>query len=200
MQVVVGLGNPGPDYAATRHNVGFAVVRELARRWRFEWHDLWQVGRVACGQMGERIVTLIEPQLYMNRSGDAVASLDTELKVADLIVVHDELDLPPGRIRIKVGGGSAGHRGVESIVQQCGPDFVRIRVGIGKPPAGTETVAHVLSRFDVGEQATMTVGIGSAADAVESVLEHGSQEAMSRFNGRPPTVNDPTPVAEATKA
>lgn len=199
MRVVVGLGNPGPEYAETRHNVGFAVVRELACRWRFEWHDRGQVARVARGQMGERIVTLIEPQLYMNRSGDAVARLDAELEVADLIVVHDELDLPPGRIRVKVGGGSAGHRGVESIVQHCGPDFVRIRVGIGKPPAGSDTVDYVLSQFDLGEQAAMTAALGSAADAVEYVLEHGGQEAMSRFNGRPPAVNDPT-VAEATKA
>jgi PTH1 family peptidyl-tRNA hydrolase len=200
MRIVAGLGNPGEPYSETRHNVGFAVVREVARRWRFEWHDERQLARLARGRMIEQEVTLIEPELYMNRSGEALAALDLGFEAADLIVAHDEMDLPVGRIQVKIGGGTAGHRGIESIVRHYGPDFVRIRVGVGKPSAGADAVEYVLARFESSEEASIASAIGSAADAVECVLEYGGQEAMSRFNVRQPIGDVATSSAAATKA
>ncbi len=126
--------------------------------------------------LGSREVTLLKPATFMNNSGSALAGHTAE----DLILVHDDLDLPPGDVRVKVGGGAGGHNGLRSIIQRLGPDFVRVRVGIGRPPAGVGVTDYVLSRMD----AAVRDAVPRAADAVEAVVEEGPEAAMNRFNVR----------------
>lgn len=183
--MIVGLGNPEEDYADTRHNLGFACVRELARRLdvkidRKRWQSL-------AGRSDERGVWFVLPQTYMNLSGEAVARAlrDTKLTPEQLWVVHDELDLPLCRLRIKRGGSGAGHNGVLSIISSLGtPDFVRFRVGIGKParkgsPAGR---SYVLGRFTKAEAGRVPAIVDGVADALELALDAGIERAMDRFN------------------
>lgn len=184
MRVIVGLGNPGHTYAETRHNVGFAVVEELAHRWRcVPWQNSATARHVA-GHCGDELIMLAEPQMYMNRSGGALAALLPSMLATDLIVVHDDLDLEPGRIRVKQDGGTAGHHGLESIAAQVGEAFTRVRVGIGRPASKAQTVDFVLSKFTPGEIEIITTAIGVAADAVEWIVHDGVPSAMNRFNAR----------------
>jgi PTH1 family peptidyl-tRNA hydrolase len=171
----VGLGNPGRSYERTRHNVGFLVADELARRHGGTWRKRKRT-EAAPVSLGSREVTLLKPTTYMNNSGSALAGYGTE----DLILVHDDLDLPPGDVRVKVGGGAGGHNGLRSIIGRLGPDFVRVRVGIGRPPAGVSATDYVLSRMD----AAVREAVPRAADAVEAVVEEGPEAAMNRFNVR----------------
>ena len=127
---------------------------------------------------------LVEPQLYMNRSGDALTCLEPTPTAARLVVGHDDLDLDAGAVRVKCGGGTAGHRGVDSIVACFGPAFTRIRVGIGRPPRGGDPVDYVLTPFDSKEQERVDAAVQRAADAVECVLRDGAAAAMNRFNAR----------------
>jgi len=183
--LIVGLGNPEADYADTRHNLGFACVRELASRMdvkidRKRWQSL--VGRSE--SLG---VWFVLPQTYMNVSGEAIAKAlrDTKLTPEQLWVAHDELDLPLCRVRIRRGGSGAGHNGVLSIISSLGtPDFVRFRVGIGKPvrkgsPAGR---SHVLGRFTKAEAARLPSIVDGVATALEVALDAGIERAMDRFN------------------
>jgi PTH1 family peptidyl-tRNA hydrolase len=126
--------------------------------------------------LGSREVTLLKPTTFMNNSGSALAGCRPE----DLILVHDDLDLPPGDVRVKVGGGAGGHNGLRSIIQRLGPDFVRVRVGIGRPPVGMTVTDYVLSRMDAAVRDAVPI----AADAVEAVVEEGPEAAMNRFNVR----------------
>jgi PTH1 family peptidyl-tRNA hydrolase len=184
-RLIVGLGNPEADYADTRHNLGFACVRELARRLdvkidRKRWQSL-------VGRSESRGLWLVLPQTYMNLSGEAVAKAlrDTRLTAEQLWVVHDELDLPLCRIRIRRGGSGAGHNGVLSIISALGtPDFVRFRVGIGKParkgsPAGR---SYVLGRFTKAEAERVPAIVDGVATALELALGDGIERAMDRFN------------------
>jgi PTH1 family peptidyl-tRNA hydrolase len=196
MRTVAGLGNPGEEYSGTRHNVGFAVVRELADRWHLQWTDE-ATARIARGRFGDEMVTLVEPQLYMNRSGEALRQMGTEPQ--DLIVIHDEIDLACGRIRVKVGGGSAGHRGITSIAERLGPEFIRVRVGVGRPIPGSDVVDHVLAPFDASEREAIAATINAAADAVECILTSGAEAAMQRFNARSPETVDQTVTATASR-
>ena len=182
MYVIVGLGNPGPHFAPTRHNAGFEVVAELVRRWRLPWKTTDHGHHLACGAVdGERIV-ILQPQSFMNVSGGALVELALPVSAADLIVVHDDVDLDCGRLRIKRGGGTGGHRGLESITNCYGPDFVRVRLGVGRPPQGQATAEYVLSPFADNEMDRIAGAIQSAADAVECVLRDGLEFAMNRFN------------------
>jgi PTH1 family peptidyl-tRNA hydrolase len=171
----VGLGNPGRSYERTRHNVGFLVADELAHRHGGSWRKRKKT-EAAPLSLGLKEVTLLKPTTFMNNSGSALAGYRNE----DLIVVHDDLDLPPGDVRVKVGGGAGGHNGLRSIIQHLGPDFVRVRIGIGRPPAGVGVTDHVLSRMD----AAVRDAVPRAADAVEAVVEAGPEAAMNRFNVR----------------
>lgn len=173
--VVVGLGNPGRKYERTRHNAGFLVADELVRRHGGSWRAKKRAEAAEVG-FALRNVTLLKPQTFMNESGAAL----TGFKVGQFIVVHDELDLPEGTVRVKVGGGGGGHNGLRSIISRFGKDFVRVRVGIGRPPEGMETVGYVLGRMD----SAVKEAIPTAADAVEAVIEHGPERAMNRFNVR----------------
>ena len=184
-RLIVGLGNPESDYADTRHNLGFACVRELARRLgakidRKRWQSL-------VGRFDERRVWFVLPQTYMNLSGQAVAKAlrDTNLTPEQLWVVHDELDLRLCRMRIRRGGSGAGHNGVLSIISALGtPDFVRFRVGIGKPArkGSQEGRGYVLGRFTKAEADRLPKIVDGVATALEVALEAGIERSMDRFN------------------
>jgi PTH1 family peptidyl-tRNA hydrolase len=188
--LVVGLGNPGREYARTRHNVGAEAVGLLVER----VGEKFKAGRdralVADTRLAGRRVVLAFPTTYMNESGQAVGALMRRHKLLDpaqLIVVHDELDLPPGVVRVKVGGGLAGNNGLRSITQHLRTqEFVRVRIGIGKPPSKERGADHVLSRLPKAERELLDSAIVSAADAVEVLLAEGPDAAMRQFNGSVP--------------
>ncbi len=183
MKLVVGLGNPGAKYANHRHNLGFMVVDELARRlsadaFREKFNGLYSRARRDSGE-----VVLLKPTTYMNLSGESVQKALAFFKLAatDLIVVHDELDLPFATLKVKVGGGAAGHNGLKSIAQHCGgPDFVRVRIGVGRPPQ--RGADHVLSDFNKQECSELPGVLDSAAIAVTDILDRGVQAAMNLHN------------------
>lgn len=187
--LVVGLGNPGEEYAGSRHNVGAEVVTVLADR-----HG----GRLKKGReralstevrVGGRLLALAVPVTYYNLAGEAVRLLTGRHGVEDprhLVVVHDELDLPPGRMKVKVGGGLAGNNGLRSIKQHLHTgEFVRVRIGVGKPPGRMEGADHVLRRPGKAERAELDVVVQEAADAVEVILADGPEAAMTRYNQGP---------------
>ncbi|HLM78356.1 MAG TPA: aminoacyl-tRNA hydrolase [Rubrobacteraceae bacterium] len=173
--VVVGLGNPGRSYERTRHNVGFLVVDELARRYGGSWRAK-KKAEAAPVSLELRKVTLLKPTTYMNNSGAALAGYKAE----QLVVLHDDLDLPAGTVRVKVGGGAGGHNGLRSIIQHLGNDFVRVRIGIGRPPVGVTVTDYVLGRMEEAVKESVSL----AADAVEVLIESGSEAAMNQFNVR----------------
>lgn len=186
--LIVGLGNPGKEYAHSRHNVGAEVVELLARR----AGDVLKPGRdnalVAESRVGDVRAVLAFPITYMNDSGRAVQALVRRYKLADpshLVVVHDELDLPPSTVRLKRGGGLAGHNGLRSIAAHTHTqDFARVRIGVGKPPTKERGADHVLNRIPARERELLDVAIVEAADAVEAIVSTGLDAAMQRFNGR----------------
>ena len=186
--VVVGLGNPGEEYAGSRHNVGFEVVDLLASRWGGRLRKSKEralVDEVRSPSM--KRVALVEPQTYMNASGDAVAPLvrrfGIEADLSKLVIVHDELDLPVGKIKVKFGGGLAGHNGLRSIRASLRVDaFTRIRIGVGKPPSKEAGVDHVLKKIGKRDREILTEIVVHAADAVEVLLDQGLDAAMNRFN------------------
>ena len=184
MKIVVGLGNPGNQYKDTRHNIGFLVVDELARRWNAApWKRRYEAEVSEHRAIGP--VLLVKPQTFMNLSGNSVREAAKFYKTpsTDIVVIHDDLDLPAGRLRIRERGGSGGHRGIESMLTQLGADdFVRVRFGVGRPPEGWESADYVLGRFAPDEQALIKEAIDKAADAVEAILKEGTAPAMNRFN------------------
>ncbi len=183
--LVVGLGNPGEEYARTRHNVGAEVVERLAARHGGRLRRSKERALVDEVRVDGRRVALAVPLTFMNDSGLAVASLVRRFGVdtGELVVVHDELDLPLAALRVKEGGGLAGHNGLRSIRAHLhSTDFLRIRIGIGKPPHQDRGVDHVLSRFSKRDRAEVDVTIEQAADAVEVIATEGVAAAMNRFN------------------
>jgi PTH1 family peptidyl-tRNA hydrolase len=187
--LVVGLGNPGADYAGTRHNVGAEVVERLAARHGGSLRRGKE--RALSGEVrvdGQRIA-LAFPQTYMNLSGESVALLVRRHGITDperIVIVHDELDLPLGRIKLKRGGGLAGHNGLRSIVSHLHTDaFLRVRIGIGKPPGKQYGADHVLRRPPKAVRTELDVVVEEAADAVEAILEDGFDLAMNHYNTRP---------------
>ncbi len=192
LYLLVGLGNPGAEYARTRHNAGFLVADRLAERWRAAWaYEKKFNARLASAQRSTRRVLLCEPQTYMNASGQAVGAVLAFYRVprAALLVVVDDADLPLGELRLRAGGSSAGHHGLESIEQHLGTrDYARLRIGIGRQRGAREITAHVLGRFSSTEAAWVDRVITVAADQAETWLEAGIARAMSQFNG---VVSDP---------
>jgi PTH1 family peptidyl-tRNA hydrolase len=187
--LVVGLGNPGPEYARTRHNVGFAVVERLAA----EAGACLSVNRfeadAAAAAVSGAPVLLLKPRTFMNRSGLAVSAWLVELRLpaSGLIVVHDDLDLPLGRLRVVGSAGSGGHRGVASIQEVLGTqDFPRVRVGIGRPAEGEDAVERVLEEFASEEIPVVAEMIERAAAAVGTLISSGLAAAMDRYNARAP--------------
>lgn len=187
--LVVGLGNPGDEYTRTRHNVGAEVVELLARRHGGKLHGSKGRARSDDVRIGSKRVELAIPLTYMNDSGEAVGALARRLGIepAQIVIVHDELDLAPAVLRVKVGGGLAGHNGLRSIKQHLHTDeFMRVRIGVGKPPSKERGADHVLSRVSKREREAMDVTIEEAADAVEMIASDGVDAAMNRYNARTP--------------
>ena len=184
--LVVGLGNPGPDYAETRHNVGFRVVELLAARaggGRFSKHRT--NADVLEGRLAGRRAVLAKPRTYMNVSGGPVAGLVKYFGVdpADLVVVHDDLDLAFGVVRLKLGGGEGGHNGLRSISGSIGTkDYLRVRFGIGRPPGRQDPADFVLKRFSGAERKELEFAVDLAADAAEALLRDGLEPAQNRFH------------------
>ncbi len=191
MHLVVGLGNPGKKYAKNRHNVGFMVVERLAQShglpdFKEKFSAVWTKGELSAG--GRRFpIALLEPQTFMNLSGDSVQPAAVFLKTepSNIIVVHDELDIAWKDVRLKVGGGHAGHNGLRSIIGRLGtPEFVRVRVGIGRPPPGFkgDVADYVLQNFDSVENAELGDVVDRACAAIEKVIADGITPAMNSVN------------------
>jgi peptidyl-tRNA hydrolase, PTH1 family len=190
MRLVVGLGNPGPEYQDNRHNLGFKVVDELFARARP------QPGLAPRAKFGAELsevtiagerVLLCKPMEYMNLSGQAVARVAGfwKVPVGEVIVVHDELDLPFGRLKLGAGGGHGGHNGIRSMLADLGEaSFARVRVGVGRPTPGHDAANYLLSNFSRAEAKELPDLIGAAADAVEAILKSGLPTAMNKFNGK----------------
>ncbi len=185
--LIVGLGNPGPQFEGTRHNAGYRVVEALARRHGIAWDAERHRSRVAHGTIPGGSVVLAQPLTYVNESGMAVGPLSEEVGVAPsrTIVVYDDLDLPPGQIRLRPSGGAGGHRGMASVLGALGTEEVpRLRIGIGRPPDGIDPVAYVLAKLSDAERELMGRASDRAVDALEAVVAEGLETAMSRHNSR----------------
>jgi len=188
VHLIVGLGNPGSEYARTRHNAGFLAVARLADRWKASWSYKKkfeaQLAKVQWAEGGT--VWLCEPQTYMNSSGDAVGAVVDFYRVGlpRLLVIVDDADLPLGELRLRPGGSSGGHHGLESIEQRLGTrDYARLRIGIGRLAGPRQITGYVLGRFDSTEAALVDKVLAAACDQAECWLNAGIQKAMSQFNG-----------------
>jgi PTH1 family peptidyl-tRNA hydrolase len=187
MHLIVGLGNPGAEYVQTRHNAGFLLVEKLAVRWRMEWTAERKFSaRIARGEAKGKRVLLCQPQTFMNLSGEAVGEITGfyRLPLNQLVVAVDDADLPFGEIRLRPGGSSGGHHGLESIEQHLGSrEFARLRIGIGRRDGARQITGHVLGKFEPAESGMLEIILERAASQTECWLEAGLQKAMSQFNG-----------------
>jgi PTH1 family peptidyl-tRNA hydrolase len=185
LSIIVGLGNPGPEHRLTRHNAGFWFVDALARAHgaQFRSHSRYQ-GEVARVEVGGRELTLLKPQTYMNRSGISVRSLVdyTKAPVAEVLVVHDELDLPPGTARLKLGGGHGGHNGLRDTITHCGADFWRLRIGIGHPGDRDQVIDYVLQRAAPAEEQAIVASVGASLEALPVFVRDGAEKAMNMLH------------------
>ncbi len=187
MHVVVGLGNPGARYAKTRHNIGFLVIERLAERAGTSVERKLFGALVGDAVVGGRKALLAMPQQFMNVSGQPTASIMGFYKVpvGDVVVIHDDMDLPFGRMRVRVGGGHGGHNGIRDIQRLAGNDFVRVRFGVGRPPEPMDPADYVLATWSQQENSQLPSLVDIAADAVECVLREGVTKAMNSFNAAP---------------
>ena len=193
MKLIVGLGNPGRGYADNRHNVGFICLNHFAKTQGIRFDKKQCKARIGLGEVAGDEVVLARPQTYMNRSGQSVSLLVAKFNVSpdNLLVIHDDLDLPLGKIRIRQGGSAGGHKGVSSIITELGnQDFIRIRVGIGRPVKNEgftefsedEIINYVLSDFTPDEKQAITQVIPRVSEAILCLLTEGSTVAMNRYN------------------
>ena len=183
MKTIYGLGNPGERYKLTRHNIGFMVVDFLSGTWHIPMHNVVSDIAYGKGQIDKVAVMLAKPYTYMNLSGIPLGTLDIQPK--DLIVIHDDMDIDFGKIRVKSGGGTGGHRGLDSIIQEIdSEDFIRIRCGIGRPANGCEPRDYVLGPFASEEMPVVRKQINDAADATRVCLKEGFVKAMNAYNRR----------------
>ena len=187
LHLIVGLGNPGAEYAKTRHNAGFMLADLLASRWRADWNNEKKFqSRIAKAERNGKRLVLSEPQTFMNLSGETVGALVKfyQLPLKQLIVAVDDADLPLGEIRLRPSGSSGGHHGLESIEQHLSSrEYARLRIGIGRKDSRREISGHVLGKLNATEMAVMEKVLARAAEQVESWLAHGLSKAMSQFNG-----------------
>jgi PTH1 family peptidyl-tRNA hydrolase len=186
LKAIVGLGNPGDEYAGTRHNVGFQVVDELARRWRARLKSWKSIADVALAK--EYNVLLVKPRTFMNSSGEAVQRVTAfhKLDLQDVLIVVDEAQLPLGRLRLRRSGSDGGHNGLKSVIQYVGPEFPRLRLGVGRGDPRWNLADHVLSTFDRDERDSVAQSVSRAADAVEVFVKEGLLASMNRFNAAEP--------------
>lgn len=190
MRIICGLGNPGRQYEQNRHNIGFLVLDALAARWKVAFSSKKFDAELASGSFAGAKVLLLKPQTFMNRSGTSLGDAARFYKVPapDVLVVHDELDLPFAKLQLKQGGGSGGHNGLNSIRESWGEEqYVRLRFGIGKPVgpnAKERVVGHVLGDFSSEERPALTELIGKSCDVIETWTRDGLAKAMNRWNGK----------------
>jgi PTH1 family peptidyl-tRNA hydrolase len=192
-RLIVGLGNPGDAYRLTRHNMGFMVVERLATVHGILMGESKFDVVFGPGKMGDRPIILAKPMTFMNRVGPAITDLTRafSLDAPDILVIHDDVDIVFGKLKIKEKGGDGGHNGVKSLIEACGTDaFARVRVGIGRPQGQQEVSAYVLDAFNAHEAALLDHVVSAAGDAVETVLFKGVSEAMNQFHGRTISEND----------
>lgn len=186
MWLMIGLGNPGEEYAQTRHNIGFQCVAAFAKRNNLEFSTKRSQARIAEGMVAGTRVAVAKPFTFMNLSGQAVVGLKQWYKInpeSDLVVIYDDVDLPFGALRLRERGSAGTHNGMRSIVGQLGsPNFRRIRVGVGAPPPGWDLANYVLGRFTRDEQQQLPEICGRAADALELIVREGFVAAMNRYN------------------
>ncbi|HZP46446.1 MAG TPA: aminoacyl-tRNA hydrolase [Candidatus Binataceae bacterium] len=184
--LVAGLGNPGGRYKDSRHNTGFMAATYLASRYGIELTRNKFSGLFGDARIADAPAIIVMPQTFYNRSGDCLASLTGyfRIPVERVIVIHDELDLPLGRLQLKRGGSDAGNRGVRSVAAALGPDFIRIRVGVGRPSQTGGAIDHVLDAFDREERRVVEGLLERIADAVEAIIRDGLERAMSIYNQR----------------
>lgn len=185
-RLIVGLGNPGPDYERTRHNAGFLAIDLLAQNLRATYWKDQGGAKVALVRLGDTQVALAKPQTFMNLSGSAVKKLAEhyDVPVGEIIVIHDEIDLPAGDVRVKLGGGHAGHNGLRSIHDKLGSDaYVRVRVGVGRPPGRMQAADYVLQPLKGEAWEQFEASIPTAARAAVGVIERGIEAAMREYNG-----------------
>jgi PTH1 family peptidyl-tRNA hydrolase len=199
IRLIVGLGNPGPDYEATRHNAGFWWVDALARRLgaALQPERAHQALAARVNRPGAQPLWLLQPMTYMNRSGVAVAGLARFFKIspAEILVVHDELDLPPGQAKLKQGGGAAGHNGLKDITHMLGsPDYWRLRLGIGHPGERAEVVHYVLKKPSPDDRAAIETAIGRTLDTVDLMLQGQMAQALAKIHAQPPRPKPPRPA------
>ena len=183
--LIVGLGNPGREYSGSRHNVGYMCISHIAKKWGIRLSDRRRTAVIGQGHSYGKPVVLAKPRTFMNNSGDAVSYLFSRFSgSADaLIVIYDDIDLPVGKLRIRPSGGTAGHNGIQSIIDSIGTDmFIRIRIGIGRPLEGSDKIQHVLSDIPVEEIPSIRTGISMATEAVAYILSNDMQGAMNYFN------------------
>ena len=183
--LVVGLGNPGPEHQLTRHNVGFRVCDELARTGAGKWMKTKYRANLWLGDIEEQPVALLKPRSYVNKSGHSVlaAAQGLSLEPAEIIVVHDDMDLGFGRLRLRSDGGAGGHNGVRSIIQALNTGkFQRVKIGLGRPPDNVDPATYVLGEFSSNEQPIVQTAIYEAAAAVQTILAKGMHTAMGAFN------------------
>lgn len=187
LRIIVGLGNPGPEHLLTRHNAGCWFVDALAAKLggRFRSHTRFQ-GEICRVQLNGSEVTLLKPTTYMNRSGLAIRALSDYLKVspAETLVVHDELDLPAGDARFKLGGGHGGHNGLRDTITHIGADFWRLRLGIGHPGDKSQVIDYVLHRASKDEEAQILAALAEAVDALPLFVEQGAERAMNGLHAK----------------
>jgi len=187
LRVVVGLGNPGPEHLNTRHNAGFWFVDLLAKRHGGEFRDYRKFsGETARIAIDERELILLKPTTYMNRSGLSIRQVSDFYKIApdDILVVHDELDLPVGSLRLKHGGGHGGHNGLRDAIAHVGESFWRLRLGIGHPGNKAEVIDYVLTRAPRAEEDMIYEAVDTAADCMPLLLEQGAERAMTKLHSR----------------
>jgi peptidyl-tRNA hydrolase, PTH1 family len=187
LRIIVGLGNPGPEHLVTRHNAGFWFVDLLARRHGGEFRDYRKYsGETARITLSEQEIVLLKPTTYMNRSGLSVRQLSEFYKIApeDILVAHDELDLPVGSVRLKQGGGHGGHNGLRDTIAHIGETFWRLRLGIGHPGNKAEVIDYVLTRAPRPEEDLILEAVGTAADCVPRLREQGAERPMTRLHSR----------------
>jgi PTH1 family peptidyl-tRNA hydrolase len=189
LRIVVGLGNPGAEYAATRHNAGFWFVDELARRhggrFKPERRYSGEVGRIAVDGVD---LWLLKPMTYMNRSGQSIRALCDYLQVpaSEVLVAHDDLDLPAGAVRLKRGGGAGGHNGLKDAISHLGEDFWRLRLGIGRPQQRDDVIGYVLRRPSIDDELAINDAVVMAADEFPRLLTLGAERVMSRLHAQAP--------------
>jgi len=187
LRVIVGLGNPGPEHLVTRHNAGFWFVDLLARRHGGEFRDYRKYsGETARINISGQEIILLKPTTYMNRSGLSVRQLSEFFKIPpeDILVAHDELDLPVGIVRLKQGGGHGGHNGLRDTIAHIGENFWRLRLGIGHPGNKAEVIDYVLTRASRAEEDAILETVGTAADSMPLLIEQGAERAMTRLHSR----------------